>query len=153
MLCPGYGPLVNRLIYEPCTSALVIKAPPGISKKDETATVTLTEHWAHLSRAVPEVIEQDAPQFLMYRTDSAFPDTSYPTKKMTVKYRYVFGLIVVHCIPRSTAHISLFPELLERLSLILTSSPSGVTTQKRGSLLAHRLVSVHSKMFLLAWPH
>lgn len=69
--------------------ALVARVPVGVSQQDQTVSVVLTEYLAYQSKPFPEVIGQDEAQFLMYNTESTFPETAYATKKMTLKYRCV----------------------------------------------------------------
>jgi len=52
----------------------------------------LVEHLAYQSKPLPEVIGQDEAQYLEFSSETTFPETAYPTKKMTIKYRYVPGL-------------------------------------------------------------
>jgi hypothetical protein len=67
--------------------ALVARIPAGLTKKDQTVSVVLTEYLAYQSKPLPEVIGQDEAQYLQYNSESTFPETAYPTKKLTIRFR------------------------------------------------------------------
>jgi len=61
----------------------------GKTKKDEVITLSLTQVLTHTSTPLPAEIGQTDPQYLLWKSNSTYVDSWYPTDVERVKIRYV----------------------------------------------------------------
>ncbi|WWC86854.1 uncharacterized protein L201_001733 [Kwoniella dendrophila CBS 6074] len=94
----GGKKLESRLLDEsPSTVAVQL----GKTKKDETVTLSLTQVLAHTSTPLPAEIEQRDPQYLIWKTNSTYVDSWYPTEVERIKIRAPHPSILSYSSPSS----------------------------------------------------
>ncbi|KAK8847450.1 hypothetical protein IAR55_005308 [Kwoniella newhampshirensis] len=68
-------------------AAPTVSVPLGDLKRDGTITLSLTQVLAHKSAPLPAEIEQREPQFLVWKTNSTYVDSWYPSDVERIKIR------------------------------------------------------------------
>lgn len=68
-------------------SAPTVQVPLGVLKEGDVATFSLTYVLAHASEPLPATIAQTDPQYLLWKTNSTYVDSWYPSDVERIKIR------------------------------------------------------------------